>query len=170
LPGPEQPAPEVITAHTPLGPVTVREPTGADDAAVAGLPRQDASAALWSRLIVDVAGKGGLSAAEWPALPAPARHAIALALAEARSGPILEFAAPCPSCRAWMEIELDLAALLAMELGVATDRLFAEVHTLAYFYHWSEDAILALPRDRRWRYLELLRRQTTGRPLVGSQQ
>ena len=71
------------------------------------------------------------------------------------------------SCSAWFELELGPADLLAWELGLGSDRLFAEVHLLAFSYHWSEEAILALPRERRWRYLELLRRQGEGRPLLG---
>ena len=62
-----------------------------------------------------------------------------------------------------MEVELEPAALLQSELGVAVDRLFAEVHTLAYHYHWSEHEILSLPRARRHRYLELLGRQVATR-------
>lgn len=166
-PPPERSAPEVIKADTPLGPAVLREPTGVDDAEIVGLPPELASAALWSRLVLDLAGRGSLSADDWIALAAPVRYALALALADAGSGPALAFAAPCPSCRAWMEVELDAAALLTTELGVAGDRLFAEVHLLAFSYHWSEEQILALPRERRWRYLDLLRRQQQGQPLLG---
>lgn len=66
-----------------------------------------------------------------------------------------------------MEVELDAAFLLATELGGASDRLFAEVHLLAFHYHWSEAAILSLTRQRRWRYLDLIRRQTAGQPVAG---
>jgi hypothetical protein len=40
------------------------------------------------------------------------------------------------------------------------------VHSLAFHYGWSEEAVLDLPRARRWAYLELLRNQLEGRPLV----
>ena len=125
---------------------------------------------LWSRLVLDVAGEGPVTASGWNALDAPVRHTIALALADGQSGPSLAFTAPCPSCRAWMEVELDAAMLPASELGVATDRLVAEVHLLPYGYHWNQEEILSLPRDHRWRYLELLRRQAEGRPLLGTLQ
>ena len=65
-----------------------------------------------------------------------------------------------------MELDLDPMALLARELHTSADRLAAEVHCIAFHYHWSEDAILALPRTRRWKYLDLLRRELEGRPLV----
>lgn len=166
-PAADRAADETFAVDTPAGTATLREPTGGDDDAVHGLDRDTASAALWSRLVVDLAGHGPITAAQWTELDLPTRHALALALADAHSGPTLAFVAPCPSCRAWMEIELDPAVLLAAELGVAGDRLFAEVHTLAYFYHWSEHEILSLPRQRRWRYLELVHRQVAGAKAEG---
>ena len=57
--------------------------------------------------------------------------------------------------------------MLARELGLGSNRLLAEIHSLAFHYGWSEDAVLDLPRPRRWAYLELLRNQLEGRPLVG---
>lgn len=154
--------PETFVVETPAGPVVMREPTGADDAALQHLPKDVASAELWSRVILDFAGRGRLRPDEWTGLPEPVQSSIAVGLAEARNDPTLAFMVPCPSCRGWLEIELDPAELLAARLGVAADRLFAEVHTLAFAYHWSEHEILSLPRDRRWRYLELIARQLAG--------
>jgi hypothetical protein len=65
-----------------------------------------------------------------------------------------------------MEVELHPAELLARELRLGGDRLPAEVHVLAWYYGWSEAEILALPRTRRWTYLELVKRQVEGRPLI----
>lgn len=166
-PEPAAAALEMIQAETPAGPALLREPTGADDASLAGLSDEAASALLWSRLVLDLAGQGAVSPQAWSSLDSGVRYAFALALAEAQSGPVLNFVSPCPSCGALMEVELDAAVLLAAEMGSAADRMFAEVHLLAYHYHWSEDAILTLRRDRRWRYLELLRRQSAGQPLTG---
>ena len=39
------------------------------------------------------------------------------------------------------------------------DRLYEEIHCLAYYYHWSPGEILAQTRATRRRYLELLTRQ-----------
>lgn len=162
------PAPELIEADTPDGPARLREPTGEDDEIVAagGGDRRARSALLWSRLVVDFAGRGPLAPEQWEALPAPTRHAIAGSLAEASSAPDLVYMARCPSCAALLEVELDPFALLADELRLGADRLVVEVHCLAFHYHWSEAEILALPRARRWRYLDLVRRQVEGRPLI----
>jgi hypothetical protein len=167
-PGRNWGAREVIEADTPDGPVRLREPTFADDeiVAAAGGDRRARSALLWSRLVVDLAGRGPIAPEQWEALPAPTRHAIARCLAEASSAPDLVFVARCPSCAALLEVELDPLALLADELRLGADRLVVEIHCLAFHYHWSEAEILALPRARRWRYLDLVRRQVEGQPLI----
>lgn len=43
------------------------------------------------------------------------------------------------------------------------NRLYEEVHVLALHYHWSESAILALPKTKRQRYLGLLARHAARR-------
>jgi hypothetical protein len=150
-----------IELDTPSGHAQVREPTGVDDAACAAGERIERVARLWSRLVrLDGA------APDWSALPMPTRHAIALALAEESRAPDLVFLARCPTCGAGLEIVVDPFALLARELRVGGDRLLAEVHALAFHYHWPESEILALPRGRRWRYLQLLGRELEGRPLL----
>ncbi|GAA3389409.1 hypothetical protein [Cryptosporangium minutisporangium] len=150
--------PEWWTVDTPAGKLRLRTPTGADDealAALAGSPAERA-AAFWNRLID----------ADWAALDTTSRQLLARTLAGSGSLPDLTFASPCPACRALLELELNPFDLLVRELALGTDRLLAEVHCLAFHYGWSEDAILGLPRARRWRYLELLRQQLDGRPLV----
>ncbi|MBP8810342.1 MAG: hypothetical protein KBG48_22955 [Kofleriaceae bacterium] len=160
---PPRPRIELATA---AGTARVREPTGADDAAleeVAG-PVRERAARLWARL-TELDGRP-LTAADWLALPAAARHAVAVGLAEHSRAPDLVLVARCPACRALLEVELEPFALLTRELKAGGDRLLAEVHALAFHYHWSEAEILALPRPRRWRYLELLARELDGRPLI----
>jgi hypothetical protein len=164
------PPPDAVSVDTPSGRATVRHPTGEDDAAVhaAAAPARERAALLWARL-AELDGQP-LSAAAWSALPGPTRGAVALALAEARRLPDLSFVARCPACRAWLELTIDPFALLARELATRTDRLMAEVHCFAFHYGWSEAEALALPRPRRWRYLELMRRELDGRPLLDAQQ
>lgn len=169
LQGPER-VPEVIALDTPDGPARLREPTGADDQLVADAPgdRRERAALLWSRLVLDLGGRGPLSADGWRALAPATRGALALALAEQGGALDLAVLATCPSCRALLELELDPLDLLVRELSAGVDRLLAEVHAIAWHYHWPEPAILALPRGRRWRYLELIARQVEGRPLLGA--
>jgi hypothetical protein len=164
----EQPGPELLEIPTPSGLARVREPTGADDQAVSrvGGSRAERAAELWSRLVLDLDGQGPLTPQAWLELAAPVRQSIALGLSEQSSAPDLGVATACPSCAAGMQLTLDPFGLLVRELRQGVERLVAEVHCLAWAYGWSEADILALPRARRWGYLELVRRQVEGRPLV----
>jgi hypothetical protein len=156
-----------LTCETASGEARIYEPTGADDDAVEAIGGARAArvAALWSRLVV-LDGRR-LAVDEWPALPPATRHTLALALADGMRAPELAFVARCPTCRAHIELVIDPFALLARELRVGGDRLLAEIHALAFHYHWPESEILSLPRTRRWRYLELLGRELEGRPIEG---
>ena len=58
----------------------------------------------------------------------------------------------CPDCRANQTVPLDPYSLFE----ISTEGLYKEVHTLAYYYHWSEGDILSLPKSRRRRYLRLI--------------
>jgi hypothetical protein len=158
----------VVEVDTEEGRIVLRPPTGLDDEAcdAAGGDRRQRSALLWSRLVLAVGDGGPVDPGAWQALHPATRQAAAAALAELDSLLDLTFVSACPACGAWIEVELDPFELLARELGTGSDRLLAEVHCLAFHYGWTEDAILDLPRTRRWRYLELLRNQLEGRALT----
>jgi hypothetical protein len=76
-----------------------------------------------------------------------ALDAIAPALA-------MHLATRCPHCDGENIAELDPYALLRKN---GEDILF-DIHQIAYYYHWSEKDILALPRTRRQKYLALIDR------------
>ncbi len=164
--------PEWLETETPDGRARFRPPTGADEHAVAGRepagPAHQRDAALWCRIVAHVGERGPLTPEDWLALAPASRQAIALALARSGAAPELFFASRCPSCSAWLEVDLDPLDLLTRQFRLGADRLLAEVHSLAFHYGWSEDQILSLPRGRRWRYLELLQSQLEGRPLLGT--
>jgi len=160
--------PEWFVAETPAGPALVRPPTGFDEEvslAHAG-SRAEKGDVLWSRIVGSLGDRRTLSPEEWQILDPGIRQSIALALAEGEVAPDLSFVSRCPSCDAWIELDIDPFDIVAREVRLGAGRLLAEVHCLAFHYGWTEDAILALPRSRRWRYLELLRDQIEGRPLT----
>jgi hypothetical protein len=128
----------------------LRMPTGEDEERAAALERRSARRALALACVASVDG----------AVPAPAALE---ALGEAEVDAIdaaLDAMAPqvsttlvtaCSECGAAHTLELEPYDLF---LPPPAD-LYREVHALALRYHWSEDEILELPRERRRLYLEL---------------
>lgn len=62
-------------------------------------------------------------------------------------------ATECPDCGAEQSVLFDPARFLAEEMARASDQVLSEVAEIALAYHWSEDAILAMPSERRRYYL-----------------
>jgi hypothetical protein len=62
----------------------------------------------------------------------------------------------CPECGGDVSAVLDAAGPVLDELTPSTDQLYAELHSLALHYHWSERDILALEVPSRRRYLALI--------------
>jgi hypothetical protein len=62
----------------------------------------------------------------------------------------------CPDCSGEFSVPFDLQRFFFAECRVSRDRLYRDVHQLAYHYHWSEQEILSLPRSKRQHYLGLL--------------
>lgn len=80
------------------------------------------------------------------------------ALAPALSGDVT---VQCPGCGDRYELRFDPVSYSLTELRDAAAGLYEEVHLLASAFHWSEDAILALPRSRRTRYADRIRQDRT---------
>lgn len=141
--------------ETSLGPVRFRVPVGADQEVIADISDPAAARrALALRCAVDpqsIELRGELSEADLDQAE-QALEAIAPEVAT-------QAQAACPDCGRPAAVQLDPYRFLA-----AADRgLFLDVHILASAYHWSENEILALPRERRRLYLSLVDR---GRGMV----
>lgn len=150
-------APRQLSVSTPMGEALIRVPTGEDDAIIAEAEAEaDVDALLWSRLLQQLGERSELTPDEWRRLPASVRVPVALRLARDLRGPMLSGRAQCTACAAWREWRVEPAALLSAELHDGAARIVDEIHALAWHYHWSEESILDLPRQRRWRYLALL--------------
>lgn len=149
--GPCVEAPDIVSVETDKGKITVQPPLG-HDVYVTG--------DVWPNLAIEAANSPA-----WSELDDADRQRVALALARVDGRPNLGVAAPCPACGLLIEIEIEPLDLLARELGLGVHRLTAEIHSIAFHYGWGEAEILALPRDRRWRYLELIADQVAGRSL-----
>ena len=68
----------------------------------------------------------------------------------------LTLTAPCPECDREFTVPFDLQRFFVAECQTSRDFLYREVHYLAYHYHWSEQEILALSREKRRKYIAIL--------------
>jgi hypothetical protein len=62
----------------------------------------------------------------------------------------------CPECGNDFSVHFDIQDFLLREIAGAHLELYQQVHTLAWYYHWSEAEILAMPYQKRHIYLDLL--------------
>lgn len=62
----------------------------------------------------------------------------------------------CPECNREFVAPFDLQEFFLKELEASLKLLYREVHYLAYHYHWSEREIMAMPREKRRKYIAVL--------------
>jgi hypothetical protein len=62
----------------------------------------------------------------------------------------------CPECGVEFVVCFDIQDFILQRISQASFQLYRQVHTLAWYYHWSESEILAMPPDKRSKYLDLL--------------
>ena len=140
---------ELETAARNGGSLRFRLPTGGD---------QETAAARAATIGVD--GAAGLLLRDCLESAAVDVDGVAEALeaAMASHDPQAEIALElaCVRCGRACSILFDAGDFLFRELTRDGDALDRDVHELALHYHWSEAEILALPVERRLRYLELL--------------
>jgi hypothetical protein len=146
--GPGYPITEITSKERRL---RVRVPNGDDQQAIAHLDDEQALRTLLKRCIVSATPESSLDTlvdaltdAEVAAIDA-ALDAVSPAIGTATS-------TRCPECDAEQRIKLDPYRLAEHALP----GLYRDLHHLAIWYHWSERDILALPRDRRRMYLQLI--------------
>jgi len=131
----------------------LRVPTGSDQERAAGLPEERAERELLVSCIQTVNGeRPGDGFVE--KLTASDIEAIDDALDEASPAICSQLLVNCPECGQEQHAELDHYA----PTGMSARFLYAEVHTLASHYHWSESVILDLPQARRRLYLDMIGR------------
>lgn len=140
------------------GEVRFRLPTGEDQELLAPLVEVNearAATALLERCLVAV-GPRTPPAGFASTLPADVRQAIEERMEEVAPRLVLTMAPTCPECGRSFEMPFDLQDFFFGDLRTSSDLLYRQVHYLAYHYHWSEEEILGLTRDKRHRYIEIL--------------
>jgi hypothetical protein len=149
--GPSYPFASVTTT---VGELRLRVPTGRDQQALGSPGSQSPTRALIGRCIVEAPSQRRSGAELAAAMSDDDLERIAAALEEASPEVARLATGECPACGGRIEVEVD--PYLCLYLGA--DRLLDEVEALAAAYHWSEQDILSLPRERRRRYLRSTRR------------
>ncbi len=127
--------------------VRFRLPCGADQEAVVHLEPERAADMLLDRCVLDN-GARSFSIAQ--------REAIADAMEEFAPQVDLELDLVCPDCGNRFLAPFDTTAFFLNEMRISGGQLLREIHSLAFYYHWSQSEILGLRRDRRRTYLGLL--------------
>jgi hypothetical protein len=127
--------------------VSFRLPTGSDQEAVVGLDSEEAVTELFRRSIIDDGGS-----------PLTTEEQLVVIAAMEKVAPevFVELELTCPECAHEFVRPFDIASFFFDEMRIAGGQLFREVHTLAFYYHWTESEILGLARERRRLYLTLL--------------
>ena len=143
--------------------VAFRLPTGADQEAIGSLATDDPVRALDALLDRCCLPPGDGATCGTTEFSPRARAEIEQAMLAASFGPELSLGASCPECGRSFTLPFDIQDFFFGEVAATPDLLLREVHYLAYHYHWSEGEILALPRVRRQRYLEVLADEIGGR-------
>jgi hypothetical protein len=139
--------------------VVFRLPNGEDQEAISPMIEEDETKALALLLARCIRRLGPITN------PGPeiihrlsplARKEIERHMEEAAPQVDLSLAAYCPECDREFTVPFDLQRFFLAECQTSRDFLYREVHYLAYHYHWSEQEILALSREKRRQYIAIL--------------
>jgi hypothetical protein len=138
-------APRPSGRHDPAlaGQVRFRLPTVGDLHALRRLPDADEELA-----------RACIRPAELPARMRRVVEVAMEAMAPSLSG---DLEGRCPECGARVPIYFDARQYCLQELRDRASFVYEDIDLLAQRYHWSEEAILAMPQSRRASYAELAR-------------
>ncbi len=143
----------------PYREVVFRLPNGEDQEAIAHMVEENEAKALALLLARCICRLGSLQD------PGPEVIDRLSSLARAEIERHMEVAAPhvdftlaarCPECDREFTVPFDLQEFFLAECQTSRELLYREVHYLAYHYHWSEQEILALTREKRRKYIAIL--------------
>jgi hypothetical protein len=139
--------------------VSFRLPNGADQEAVSSVLASNEAEALSLLLFRAILRIGSVAppGRELVAALSPLARAEIEAEMERVSPRIeLNMDTVCSECGRTFVAPFDLQRFFFGELQTDRDLLYRQVHYLAYHYHWGEREIMAMPRNKRQRYIGLL--------------
>ena len=139
--------------------ICFRLPNGEDQETLIALVEQDEIRALdellW-RCIQRIDNVEQPSRADVQALPVVVRKAFEQHMQNLAPDMEIVMKARCPECAREFDLPFDIQEFFLRELSTNQDVLRREVHYLAFHYHWSEQDILNMSRDKRRQYIQTL--------------
>jgi hypothetical protein len=144
-----------VTSPDGRSKVIGRLPTVADLRAASVGENVEAARRILGRRCVVAATREG-EPADVATLPDQVLAMLGAAMADRDRQADTRLALTCPACGHGWDTRFDIAAFLWHEIDARARRLLVDIHTLATAYGWTEAEILALPRERRRAYLELV--------------
>jgi hypothetical protein len=138
--------------------IIYRLPNGSDLEFVADSRIKDLSqteTAIFQRCIKSINGRHP-SESEINNLPWKLKEAVMKQMERVDPFTDLNMHAICPECEHEFVASFDIQDFFLKELGLNPDIFYREIHYLAYYYHWTEEMILSLPRWKRKKYVEYL--------------
>jgi hypothetical protein len=139
--------------------VSFRLPNGADQEAVSAVLARNEAEAL-SLLLFRVIRRIGSCAPPGrelvTALSPLARAEIEAEMERVSPRIELNMDTVCSECGRTFAVPFDVQRFFFGELHTDSELLYRQVHYLAYHYHWGEREIMAMPRNKRERYIGLL--------------
>jgi len=136
-----------------------RLPNGADQEALSGQLIQNQAVAttqlLW-RCIQRIDDIEGPDIEYVRSLPTHTRVQIEQRMQALGPDVELTMEAVCPECDRSFSIPFDLQEFFFDELKTSRELLLREIHYLAFHYHWGEQEIMSMTRDKRQQYIDIL--------------
>lgn len=139
-----------------------RVPTGEDQEATASVALADpaGAVALMAKRCLDVPQEEGFLPSDRWGPRALADLSARLAELDPQAEITLDL--QCPECKTEFGALFDPGPFFVAEVAGRAADLYREVHLLALHYHWSPSEILAMPREKRRIFLDLLAEALTG--------
>lgn len=152
-------SPNASGADTALREIDFRLPNGGDQEIISPLLVQNEAQALselLQRTIQRIGPFSPPSREQVMALSPLARAEIEAEMERVSPKVELNMDASCSECGRSFSAPFDPHRLFFGELRTDSDLLYRQVHYLAYHYHWSENEIMTMTRNKRHKYIELL--------------
>ena len=139
--------------------IRFRLPNGSDQEALNSLAFQDEEQALTTllwRCIQSIDGLDQFTLEDIASLPDSGKNELQKYMHSLAPDMEINIRAKCAECDREFDLPFDIQDFFLRELNINHEVLMREVHYLAFYYHWSEQEILNMTRQKRRQYIQTL--------------